>query len=381
MNGRFPNHGLPLAFLLLLCLAPVLAVGPARARAQDTATPTVSCEPAAASSSQATPATSRPASPFPDRQVDQPVSMRVGFIPISIYAPVFVAFEKGYFAQQGVDVTLEPFRGGNDLVALTANGELQAAATGAGPAFWNALALGFPITVVAPGHREGAPVATPLMISRAACESGAIASVADLRGKRVAVNARGATEYWLAQALATGGLTLDDIELLTLAFPDAIAAMASGALDASMVAEPLATRAEQTGVAVRLATDFPIQDVLPTAIIANGDFAEANPVAMEGFVTAYLQATRDLSDGGFADPANLVIVEQYTGVPADLAAAAVPPLYAPNGEIDAAGLAPLQTFFRDRDQLEYDDDLDPAAFIDRRYIDAALALLGPYPAS
>ena len=53
------------------------------------------------------------------------------------------------------------------------------------------------------------------MISKAACESGAITSVADLEGKKVSVNARGATEYWLDQALATAGLSLDDIDLQT----------------------------------------------------------------------------------------------------------------------------------------------------------------------
>lgn len=303
--------------------------------------------------------------------------MRVGFIPISIYAPVFVAFEKGYFAQQGVDVTLEPLAGGNDLVALTASGQLQAAATGAGPALWNGVALGFPISVVAPGHREGIPVATPLMISRAACEAGELTSVADLRGKRVAVNARGATEYWLSQALATGGLTLDDIQLQTLAFPDAVTALAAGAIGASMVGEPIATRAEQDGTAVRLSTDFPVQDVLPTAIIANADFIADQPAAVQGFVTGYLRAVRDLSGGGFADPANLAIIEQYTRVPAELVAAAVPPLYLPNGEIDPVALAVLQTFFRDRGQLEYETDVDPNTFIDRRFIDAARDALGP----
>ena len=53
--------------------------------------------------------------------------------------------EKGYFAEQGLDVTLEPLPGGSDLVALTASGELDAGIGGAGPAFWNAIAQGLPI--------------------------------------------------------------------------------------------------------------------------------------------------------------------------------------------------------------------------------------------
>ena len=147
-----------------------------------------------------------------------------------------------------------------------------------------------------------------------------------------------------------------------------------------MIGEPLATDAERRGIAVRLATDFPVQDILPTTIIANADFAADYPDAVRGFVTAYLQACRDLSGGGFTDPADLAIIEQYTGVPADLVAAAVPPLYVPNGEIDAAALGALQAFFRERGQLEYDEDIDPNTFIDRQYVEAALATLGPYAA-
>jgi NitT/TauT family transport system substrate-binding protein len=305
----------------------------------------------------------------------------MGYVPVSIFAPVFVAKEKGYFAEQGLDVDLEPFPGGSDPVVLTASGQLDLGIGGAGPAFWNAIAQGLPIKLIAPGHAEGNPVATPLMISKASCESGAIASVADLKGKKVSVNARGATEYWLSQALSTGGLTLDDIDLQTLAFPDAVAALQSGAVDAAMVGEPLATKAEQDGIAVRLATDFPVQDVQPTVIFANEDFLKNNPEAATGLVTAYLKASRDLTGDGFLDPTNLAIIEQYTKVPAALIAASVKPVYAVDGQINFDGLAKLQTFFRERGLLEYDKDLDPKQIADTQYVDAALAKLGPYQAS
>jgi NitT/TauT family transport system substrate-binding protein len=369
-RGPRPLHSL----LLVLSL---LVVSCASSSAQPASPAPLSCQPAPRPA--ATPATSSAATPtVPAPAPAMLTAIKVGFVPVSIYAPIFVAKDKGYYAAQGLDVSLEPLAGGADLIALTASGQLQAAAAGAGPALWNAIAQGLPLTLVAPGHREGNPVATPLMISKASCDSGAIRGVADLKGKRVAVNARGATEYWLSQALSTGGLTLDDIDLQTLAFPDAVAALASGAIDASMIGEPLATKAERDGIAVRLATDFPVQDVLPTAIFANTDFAANNPAAVQGFVTAYLQACRDLSGSGFTDPANLAIIERYTGVPAALVAGAVPPVYAVDGQIDPAALGKLQSFFRQRGQLAYDKDIDPNTFIDRQFVDAAVATLGPY---
>ncbi|CAA9553127.1 MAG: hypothetical protein AVDCRST_MAG49-2007 [uncultured Thermomicrobiales bacterium] len=331
------------------------------------------------------PATPRPASSPVTAGLADPApapaertSVTVGFVPISIYAPLFVAFEKGYYADEGLDVTLEPLAGGSDLITLTANGEFDVAAAGAGPAFWNAMALDLPVTVVAPGHAEGSPVATPLMISREACESGAITRVADLRGKRVSVNAPGATEFWLGRALATDGLTIDDVDEQFLAFPEAVAALASGAIDAAMVGEPLATQAEQQGIASRLLDDFPVQDVQPTTVIANDGFLADHPDAANGFAVAYLRAVRDLSGAGFKAPENLAIIERYTGVPADLVAEAVQPVFVPNGVIDLASLGELQTFFRGRGQLEYETDIDPGTIVDLRYMDAALARLGPY---
>jgi NitT/TauT family transport system substrate-binding protein len=370
----------PLGLLLVIASFAALAAPAAASAPTRQATPTaLSCEPLnppSAPPSTPAPDTAPAATPVPFE--GEPVEVTVGYIPVSIYAPVFVAEAKGYFAEQGLDVSLENVAGGSEVVALTASGQFDLAATGAGPGFWNAMAQGLPLAVVAPGHAEGSPVATPLMISKEACESGAIASVADLEGKSVSVNARGATEYWLAQALGTAGLTLDDVDLQVLAFPDAVAALSSGAIDAAMVGEPLATQAERDGIAVRLAADFPVQDVQPTVILANTDFAGANPAAVEGFVTAYLRAARDLTGPGFKDPANLAIVEEFTGVPAALIADAVQPLYFPNGEIDAEGFNKLQTFFRERGQLEYDEDIDPATFVETRYVEAALAALGPY---
>jgi NitT/TauT family transport system substrate-binding protein len=360
-----------LLLLLFAMIAPLsvagVSIGTARAQGS-----TLSCEPLnpGAASAEAV-VDQAPAVPAAELT---PVTM--GYVPALIFAPVFVAKELGYFAEFGIDMTLEPLPGGSDMVVLTASGDFDAGIGGTGPAFFNGIDAGLPITVIAPGHQEGSPVATPLMISKENCDSGAITSVADLKGKRVSVNARGATEYWLAAALATGGLTPADVTVETLAFPDAVAALQSGAIDAAMVGEPLATQAEQDGIAVRLASDFDVQNIQPTMIFANSRWAAENPDLATGLVAGFLKASRHMSNGGFSDPATLAIIQQYTNVPPELVAAAVHPVYTANGAIDLASISTLQTFFRELDLLEYDDDIDPATFVDTQYVDAALALIG-----
>jgi NitT/TauT family transport system substrate-binding protein len=361
--------------MLALIGAPLFA-GSSTARAQDgsPAASPISCEPQAKPEAQpvATVTPNAGASPTGDL-----TKIKVGFVPVTVFAPIYVAKDLGYYAEEGLDVDLEPFPGGADPVVLTASNELDAAFVGVGPAFWNGAAQGLPIKIIAPGHAEGDPVATPLMISKKSCEDGTITSVADLKGKKVSVNARGATEYWLNAALQTGGLTIDDVDLQVLPFPDAVAALQSGAVDAAMVGEPLATQAERDGIAIRLASSFDVQDIQPTAIIGNEKWLTDHPDQAEAFVTGYMRASKLLADGGLDDPAVQAIIEKYTGVPADLVAASVHPVFSSDGFIAFDGLSKLQSFFRGRGQLEYETDLDPATLADETFVMAAMAEINP----
>ena len=364
-----------LAVMLALIGAPLLA-GSNVVRAQDAspASSPISCEPATKPAAPVvrtvTPASE--SSPTGDL-----TAIKVGFVPVTVFAPIFVAQDLGFYAEEGLDVELEPFPGGADPVVLTASGQLDAAFVGVGPAFWNGAAQNLPIRIIAPGHAEGDPVATPLMISKKSCEDGTITSVADLKGKKVSVNARGGTEYWLNAALGTGGLTINDIDLQVLPFPDAVAALQSGAVDAAMVGEPLATQAEKDGIAVRLASSFPVQDVQPTTVIGNQNWLTDHPDQAEAFVTGYMRASKLLAEGGLDDPTVQAIIEKYTGVPAELVAESVPPVFSADGLIAYDGLSKLQSFFRDRGQLEYDNDLDPHSLADETFVMSAMAEINP----
>jgi NitT/TauT family transport system substrate-binding protein len=307
---------------------------------------------------------------------DGATEVRFGYIPLSIYAPIFVAYEKGYFAEYGIDLQLEPLPGGTDMVLMASTDELDMAMSGIGPAFWNAANQGIGVEVVSPGHMEGNPVASPLMISKKACEDGSITSVADLAGKRVAVNAPGATELWLDIALETGGLSIEDVDLQYMSFPDAVVALDSGSLDASIVGEPLATQAEQQGLAVRLAYDFPVEGIQPTMMFGNTEWMAENPELAAGVIAGYIRASRDLMDN-FNDPVNLAIIQKYTEVPPELIAASVKPVYSTDGAINVQSLDQLQVFFGERDLLEYDEMMDPTNIINPSYVVSALELIDP----
>ena len=328
-------------------------------------------------------ATARPASGAVATTAATPTTgltkVTVGYVPVLIYGPVLLAKDKGYFAEYGLDVDLQPLPGGSDMVVLTANGNFDIGIGGAGPAYFNASAQGVNLKIIGPLHSEKAPPATPLMVSKKRYDSGELTRVSDLRGKKVSVNARGATEYWLDAAMRTDGLTIADVNLQTLAFKDVPAALDSGALDGAMLGEPLATQAEQQGLAVRLNANFPA-DFQPTFAWVNPDFAANNRDLVVGFEAAMMRGCRDLLANDWASDANLAILQAYTKVPPDLIRQAARTYCEPNADTHLQDLATLQTFFSDRGLLEYDTPLDINTLVDRSYADAARALVGAYTA-
>jgi NitT/TauT family transport system substrate-binding protein len=292
---------------------------------------------------------------------DSPATIRLGYVPVMIYAPLFVAQERGYFADENLQVELTPLQGGSDSVVQLAAGNFDAAVGGAGAGLLNAAYRGIEFTIVAPMHSERPPLTSPLVISSRRAEE--FGSVADLRGRRVAINATGAaTEYWLAQALAQAGLTMDDIDLQTVAFRDVVAALESGSLDASILGEPLVTINEDRGTVQVLAEDF-IDGFTATFLYMGRPLLRDNPEAARGFMRAYLRACRDLQ-GAYMNEEIAAIIEQYTEVPADIVLRASPARYDPAGSVPLDNLNTLQAYFLDRGLLEYSEPIDLGAFVD-----------------
>jgi len=309
---------------------------------------------------------------------DQKQSIRLGYVPVLVFSPLFIAAERGYFTQEGLDVKLVPVQGGSDSVVQLAAGNFDAAVGGIGAGVLNAASKGLEFRIVAPLHSEQPPLSTSLVIS--ATRANEIKSIKDLKGKKVSINGTGAaTEYWLAQALAEGGLTFKDVTLATVAFKDVPAALQNGAIDAAMLGEPLTTQQVANGV-VKILTDDFIHGFYSTYLYMGLPLLNDHPQAAAGFMRAYLRACRDLQGDAFKDPAIAAIIEKYTKVPAAVVQKASHPYYDPNGAIPLKDIQTLQDYFLSRGELDYKTPLDLSKFIDTSLADQAVKALGPYAA-
>jgi NitT/TauT family transport system substrate-binding protein len=310
----------------------------------------------------------------PAANAQAPLKIRMSVLPIFISAPMFIAQEKGYFAQAGVSLETATLWVASDLITALVSNDLDGAAGGFGPAQMNAVSQGvMDVRMIAPLHSEKPPLATPLVVRKPLWDDGTVRTVADLKGRRVAINSKGsAVEYWFYAALAQGGLTPNDVDVVVLPFQDAIVAMANGGIDGALIGEPDVTRAELDGTIVRLTEDF-VDDIQVTAVYFKTAFLNENRAAIERFLAAYLKGARDLEGAGYRDPTNIEILAKYTKAPANILAVARTPFHDPDGRVHVEDFQKLEDFFVDQGVVK--NPIDMASVVDPTFAEAARRIL------
>ncbi|MFZ0837088.1 MAG: ABC transporter substrate-binding protein [Xanthobacteraceae bacterium] len=304
----------------------------------------------------------------------------VGNVPSFVYAGFYVGLDRGYFAARGLEVELVITRGG-DAAFQVAGNTLQFAGGSPDSAFFNGLARGLPLMPISslaanPTDRSS----NILMVRKDLVDSGAVTKVADLKARKVAnLVPGGITEYLLALHLRTGGLTVDEVDMIApLGFPQMVDALTTKAVDAALLAEPFATMAINKGVAAVLDDKGDVGEQI-LWIQTNRDFAKENSNVVVNFLIGFLQAARDIARETFHGPKILAIIEKYTKVPADIIAQAAPPLIPPNGELNIKSIMAQQDYHMSRGKLTYKDPIPAANFVNTSFLDRALEYLGRYP--
>jgi NitT/TauT family transport system substrate-binding protein len=137
------------------------------------------------------------------------------------------------------------------------------------------------------------------LVSKALVDSGEFTEVEDLKGRTVALGGVGTVaDRALAEWLAEGGLTVQDVEVTQVAYGDQIAALQNGSIAAAVGLEPSVSKAVESGAAVRWGGS---SDVVPgaqvaSAILFNEKFAtEEKDLAMD-FLRAYVRSVRAYND-------------------------------------------------------------------------------------
>jgi len=229
----------------------------------------------------------------PPGGVEKP-DLNVAVVPALDSAGFFVALYEGLFAKEGLHVNFTPAISSDTVISAQVKGQyditggnyvsyIQAEAAGKAK-----LDIFAEASIMEPGD-QGIYV----------MPDSPIKSLADLRGRTIAINAPRNILYLLvASVLAEHGISPDSVKFVTdISFPAMPAALKTGKVDAAVLPEPFASIAEQSDGAVPLVdldqgatTNFPVAGYVVTK-----QWAEKYPHTLAAFDRA-LEQGQEIAD-------------------------------------------------------------------------------------
>jgi NitT/TauT family transport system substrate-binding protein len=309
--------------------------------------------------------------------------VKVGLLTSLTSGPYYIAQERGYFRDYGIDVNDEVFDTGAKMVPSLATGGLDVGSGAISAGLFNAVSRDISLKLVAqqasstPGHGNIA-----MFVRKDLIDSGAFKDYPDMKGKKVAITAKASqSEVLLDHALQKGGLQLSDVEEVELGVGDMAAAFTTKNLDIGFINEPTATATVDKGFAVRWKGGdeiYPSQ--LFTTWMYSEKFARERPEVGVKFMAAIMRGTRDFIDAfdkGKDKSAIVDIMVRHTPVTdRGLYDRMVTAGMDPNGVIDTHALEADEDWYVSHGQVS--QKVSVQDFVDPTFVERAAQLVGPY---
>jgi len=335
------------------------------------------CAPATAAPTEAATVapTAQPASPT---ATQTPVHLKVGIFNFSSFAPLFIGYEDGYFAAQGLDVELIDFgSASSEFIPAVLSKEIDIGAYTLSVAVLNAIADGANIKYVADkGFLNPDGCTTDAWVaSQPLLDGGGLTDSASLQGKNIVSISGGTFEYALDIMLEQGGLTQSDIEVLTVNDSAArVDGLKSGSIDVAPLSEPWITRAAAQNAG---AVYQPLSAQLPNfslgAILYGPSILEQDSDVGDRFMVAYLQAVQQFNEG--KTDRNIEIIAKYTHLDPEEIKAACWTSFRPDGSIDSEAVTNFGEWALAKGYI--DTPLTFEQIVDTKYLESANHILNP----
>src|SRR5947207_10524775 len=295
------------------------------------------------------------------------------------YLPLTICERLGYFKEQGLDVSINDFRGGAQSLQALVGGSVEVV-TGAYEHTIRMQAKGQDIkAVIELGRFPG------IVVAVRKDKAAGYKSAADLKGMKIGVSAPGSsTNFFVMYLMSKAGLKPTDASYIGVGIgPSAVAAIKKGDIDALANLDPMITKLEQDGD-IKIVADSRSEEgtraifggANPAAVLyVKQDFIEKNPRTVQALVNAFYKTLKWLDKATPEEIAATVPEDYFLGDKALYIAAvrANKPAYSRTGIISAAGMQSAADML-----LAFDDELkaakiDLAKTFDGRFVAKAAA--------
>src|SRR3954447_13418096 len=301
--------------------------------------------------------------------------VKVAYVNALDNAPLFVGIDRGYWQAEGIDVQTEPVQSAADAIAFLANGQLDVAVGSIAVPLFNAAQQGLDVRIIAPvAYVE----LWKVLLRTDLWESGAVRTLADLRGRRIYSVAPGSgANYSRLKWQESAGLRPDDVELVNMQLSDAPLAMANRQLDAGGFSDPWATRILVEGTAVVLDPGPPAER-LSIVLTAGARLRHEQSELGRRFMLAFLRAIRDLqTDEQIKSDATVETFARWTGNRPELVRQLrYMPRFDPNLTVDVDNLLDQQRVHIASRATTYTDPLPADRLLDLALAEYAVQRLG-----
>jgi ABC-type nitrate/sulfonate/bicarbonate transport system substrate-binding protein len=313
--------------------------------------------------------------PARDAGAEPLIPVELGVRPFLYNAPLYIALEEGYFAEEGLDVRVHMISGhAATSLLMVDHGEIDVLIGGVFLGFFNAIDEGSAVRMVADVAHFAPDACSPwaLVAQRDLAGSGRLGSPASLRGLRIDMNPNITEGYFVETYLRRGGLSLDDIEIAEVPLAARQEAMNRASIDMTAISEPWLSRILADGHVVHVNANEVVPNLEFGTLVFGRSLLTERREAGRRFVSAYLRGVRRYQEG--KTPRNMELLRTSTELSAEELGRACWPSVRSDGSIETG---PLQEFQRwgfekglvDR-VLAPEEYFDPSFLAEARTIEA-----------
>jgi NitT/TauT family transport system substrate-binding protein len=233
----------------------------------------------------------------------------VGYVPVADFAPLFVAKDKGFFEQRGLDVTLTKILLASNVPGALVAGSLDIG-MGTPPMLLVTSESGLDFQAIAAVSRLEKDNPFISLIARPAAN---IKDAADLKGKKLGVPGfNSSMDITFRKWLMDRNVQPSEVNFVEAVFPQMHDLLAGGQLDAALVIEPFRTLIIKDGTGINVRDYF--SDLSPDAVaaiwMAKADWIKAHPDIVNDFRAGLAAGIADLQ----ADPPEFQSIQmKYLG--------------------------------------------------------------------